>query len=63
MAESLRPWNDGHKHMWTYFGGMATCVHCAAETSPGGKVTAPSRRSKAHRAKGLEAKKRALTGK
>ena len=49
MADKLKVWNDGHEHMWTYFGGMASCVHCAATVSPGGKVSRPSLRSRQHR--------------
>lgn len=49
MAEKLKVWTDGHEHMWTYFGGMASCVHCAASVSPGGTVSRPTLRSRQHR--------------
>lgn len=54
----LKPYDDGHKHAFTYFGGMASCVHCAARLEPGGKVLAPNASSKRHRDKALAARKK-----
>lgn len=44
----MKRWNDGHKHFFRYFGGMASCIECAATVSPDGKVSAPTKRSRQH---------------
>lgn len=48
-APHLVPWNDGHVHMYSYFGGMASCSLCAATVSPDGKISKPTQRSREHR--------------
>lgn len=53
----LRPWDDGHKHAWVYFGGMASCKHCAATVAPGGEVSAPTASSLRHRQKAAHRQK------
>lgn len=50
---AMNPWNDGHTHTWRYFGGMASCVQCAATLQPDGTVNAPTKSSRKHRQKGL----------
>ena len=57
-TDELREWDDGHRHSYTYFGGMASCVKCAATVDPGGEVKKPTASSKKHRKLGLAAKKR-----
>lgn len=52
--KKLRPWDDGHQHRWVYYSGMASCQYCAATVDPGGKVSKPTRSSKAHRREALE---------
>lgn len=57
--DSRGDWDDGHTHAWVYFGGMASCSLCAATLAPGGKVSAPTRKSRQHQQLGkLAAKKK-----
>lgn len=46
-----------HVHLWTYFGGCASC-ECGAELFPDGRIVLKSERARKHQARLRQLKER-----